>query len=120
MIDNRSGLPFSAPSVHRAIWAGALIGLLVPIAATAVHLHFIAEDWTASGAWFAHANYPLLWLIDFAPLAAATFAGMSARYRLARATLESRETRLGFDVLTRIAQHAIVIADPNDQSVEWS
>jgi PAS domain S-box-containing protein len=53
-------------------------------------------------------------------VAVATLAGLFARSRLSRVSAEARETRLGFDVLTRIAQHAMLVADARDQIVEWS
>jgi PAS domain S-box-containing protein len=120
MINERQGLRHSTPAIVRAIWTAALLGLSVPIAATILHLHFVAHDWTTSSAWLAHQTYPILWWIDAAPLALATYAGLSANSRLRRLRTEAEETRLGFDVLTRIAQHAIVVADQTDRIVEWS
>jgi PAS domain S-box-containing protein len=112
--------PHVARTVLRAIWAGALIGMLVPVTATVLHLHFVAESWTASSAWLAHTSYPMLWLIDFAPMALAGFAGLYARARLRRADVEARERRLGFDALMRMAQQAVVVADERDRIVKWS
>src|SRR6186997_740939 len=112
--------PRVARTVLRAIGVGALIGSFAPVAATALHLHFVAESWTPSSAWLAHTSYPLLWLIDLAPLALAAIAGLLARARLQRAGVEARERRVGFDALMRMAQQAVVVADERDRIVEWS
>jgi PAS domain S-box-containing protein len=120
MIEKRQGLPPGAPTIAVSIMAGGLLGLLLPLGATVMCLQFITQDWTAQSAWLFHAHHPLLWLIDLTPLATATLSGVSARSRLARAALERHEQRLGFDVLTRIAQHAIVVADAQDRIIEWS
>src|SRR5262245_11646205 len=116
----RQAGPRSEPTVFPAVWAGALIGLCVPLAATLVHLELSAGDRTVTSAWLAHTSHPRLWLIDLAPLLIATLAGLYARARLRRAGLEASERQLGFDVLMRMGQQAVVVADERDHIVEWS
>jgi PAS domain S-box-containing protein len=59
-------------------------------------------------------------LIDAGRQAAVTFAEWATKNHPTAARAEADETRLGFEVLTRIAQHAIVVADARDLIVEWS
>ncbi len=116
----REWAPRGASMGLRALWMGALASLLLPLVATAVYLQTQDEPWTARSTWLAHRSHPLLWLIDLAPLALVTVAGLFTRARVQRVRLEADERRLGFDVLTRVAQHAIVVADSRDRIVEWS
>jgi len=121
MPENPEERPRRTSEVLRAIWVGALLGAVVPVAATAVHLYFTgADDWTASSALVAHRSRPLLWLVDVVPLAMAVTAGVYVRSRLRRADAEARERRVGFDALMRMAQEAVVVADERDRIVEWS
>ncbi|HTV22799.1 MAG TPA: PAS domain S-box protein [Polyangiaceae bacterium] len=121
MTANREGPQRSRPSVFRAVWVGALLGMLVPVVATLVHLSLTAaDDWTAHDAWRAHRSHPGLWLIDIMPLVMATFGGVYAWTRLNLASREARERRLAVDALLRMAQQAVVVADAQDHIVEWS
>jgi PAS domain S-box-containing protein len=58
-------------------------------------------------------------LMDIGRYAAATVGQWTAKSPTT-VRVEADDTRIGFDVLTRIAQHAIVVADARDLIVEWS
>jgi PAS domain S-box-containing protein len=120
MVDGSRDLQRGTPTVVLSIGAGALLGSLLPLTATAVYLELVAGVWTFRNAWAAHVAHPLFWAIDLVPLVLAACAGVAARgWRLAR-WKETPEARLGFDVSSRIAGLALVVLDDAGRIVEWS